>query len=168
MAPERHLTRWDFWILRIIAVYHLFKSAFFFALGFALLHFLHHSIEDFLNGDFVNDYVKAPLGFDADNPYLKWLLEKAADIKPHTLRFLGYLFFSYGLIFAVEGVGLYLRKRWAEYMVVIVVTSLVPFELYEIHHKFAWWKIGLMVGNLLVIAFLARQIVVGSSEHKKQ
>jgi len=161
MAPERHLTRWDFLILRVIAVYHLLKAVFFFALGFGLLHFLHHSITDFLN-----DYVIEPLHFDSDSPYLKLLLEKVANIQPHTFRFFSYLAFSYSLIFAIEGVGLYLRKRWAEYMVVVVVTSLLPFEIYEILHKFAWWKIVFTAGNLAVIAFLVRQLVVGKPVHK--
>ena len=59
------------------------------------------------------------------------------------------------------------RKRWAEYMVVIVVTSLLPFELYEIYLKLAWWKFGLVVGNLLVVAFLVKILIDGSGDKKK-
>jgi uncharacterized membrane protein (DUF2068 family) len=82
-------------------------------------------------------------------------------------RFFSYVFFAYAIIFAIEGVGLYLRKRWAEYMVVIVVTSLLPFELYEIYIKLAWWKVGLVAGNLLVVAFLIKILIDGAEHHKK-
>ncbi len=159
MAPQRHLTRWDDWILRIIAVYHLLKSAFFFALGFGLLHFLHRDLAKFLT-----DYIIEPFKLDPDGRFLKWVLDKVTDLTPHWLRIISYLFFSYGLLFAIEGIGLYLRKRWAEYLVVIVVSSLLPFEFYEICAALAWWKFVLMAGNLLVVGFLCHRLVIENSE----
>jgi len=162
MPRERHLTKWDEWILRIIAVYHLLKAGFFFALSFGMKHFLNHDIIQFLN-----DYLIEPFKLDPSSKYLKVLLEKASDITPHMFRFFSYVFFAYAIIFAIEGVGLYLRKRWAEYMVVIVVTSLLPFELYEIYIKLAWWKVGLVAGNLLVVAFLIKILIDGAEHHKK-
>ena len=36
-------------------------------------------------------------------------------------------------LFLVEGVGLWLLKRWAEWLTVIITSSLVPIEIYEIH-----------------------------------
>ena len=121
MAKERHLTLWDEWILRVIAVYHLLKAAFFFALSFGLKHYVRGDMAQFLQ-----DYLIEPFHFDPSSKFLKVLLEKAGDLTPHMLRFFSYVFFAYAIIFAVEGIGLYLRKRWAEYMVVIVVTSLLP------------------------------------------
>jgi len=161
MAHERHLTTWDFWILRIIAVYHLLKSMVFFALGFGLIHFSHTDPNVFLN-----TYVLEPLHFDTAGPFVHRLQERLSDLNPHLLRLFGYVSFVYATVFAIEGVGLYLRKRWAEYMVVIVVSSLLVPELYEIWLKFAWWKVGLTFGNVLVVAFLLRQIVVGKPKHK--
>ncbi len=162
MAQEKHLSNWDAWVLRIIAVYHLLKAAFFFGLSFGLKHYVHGDLLSF-----VNDYLIEPFHFDPSSSFLKWLLAHASDVTPRQLRFFSYVFFAYSIIFAIEGVGLYLRQRWAEYMVVIVVTSLLPFELYEIYLKLAWWKIGLVVGNLLVVAFLIK-ILIDGAEHKKK
>jgi uncharacterized membrane protein (DUF2068 family) len=154
MAHKRHhLTRWDDWILRVIAIYHLLKSAFFFALGFGLRHLLHRDLDQFLK-----DYVIDPFKLDPSSHFLSWALDKVSVVTQHELRTISYLFFSYGVLFAVEGVGLYLRKRWAEYMVVIVVSSLVPFEFYEICLNLAWWKLLLMAGNLLLVGFLCRRL----------
>jgi len=162
ISSDRQLTKWDEWALRIIAVYHLLKAAFFFALSFGMKHFINHDIFQFLN-----DYLIEPFQLDPSSKYLKVLLEKASDITPHTFRFFSWVFFAYAIIFLIEGVGLYLRKRWAEYMVVIVVTSLLPFELYEIYVKLAWWKVGLVAGNLLVVAFLIKILIDGAQHHKK-
>jgi uncharacterized membrane protein (DUF2068 family) len=155
------LTRWDEWVLRIIAVYHLLKAVFFFALSFGLKHYVRGDMYVFLQ-----DYLIEPFHFDPTSKYLKILLEKAQDLTPHMLRFFSYVFFAYAIIFAIEGVGLYLRQRWAEWMVVIVVTSLLPFELYEIYVKLAWWKVGLVIGNLLVVAFLIKILIDGAGKKK--
>ena len=162
MSQQRPLNRWDDWILRFIAVYHLLKAGFFFALSFGLKHYVRGDMYNFLQ-----DYLIEPFHFDPSSKFLHWLLERASDLTPRTLRFFSYVFFAYAIIFAIEGIGLYMRKRWAEYMVVIVVTSLLPFELYEIYVKLAWWKVGLVVGNLLVVAFLIRILIKGTQQHKK-
>ena len=163
MAQEKQLNAWDDGILRIIAVYHLLKAAFFFALSFGLKHYVRGDMYQFLQ-----DYLIEPFHFDPSSKFLKVLLEKASDLTPHMLRFFSYVFFAYAIIFAIEGIGLYLRKRWAEYMVVIVVTSLLPFELYEIYVKLAWWKVGLVIGNLLVVIFLIKILVDGAVSKNKQ
>ena len=62
--------------------------------------------------------------------------------------------FFYSALFATEGTGLYLRKRWAEYFVVIVTASLLPLEGYEIWHKVTWAKILLTTGNLMILGYL--------------
>jgi len=160
--PNKQLTKWDEWVLRIIAVYHLLKASFFFALSFGMKHFFNHDI-----GQFLNDYLIEPFKLDPSSEFLKKLLEKAADITPVTFKLFSWVFFAYAIIFLIEGVGLYLRKRWAEYMVVIVVTSLLPIELYEIYVQFAFWKVGLVLGNLLVVAFLIKILVDGAPHHKK-
>jgi uncharacterized membrane protein (DUF2068 family) len=71
------------------------------------------------------------------------------------------------LIFALEGIGLYLRKRWAAFMVVIVVSSLLPFEIYEIGLCLAWWKILLLLGNIFIVTFLVRRLVLEGARHRK-
>ena len=62
--------------------------------------------------------------------------------------------FFYAALFGTEGVGLYLRKRWAEWFVVIVTGSLLPLEIYEIAHRVTALKIGVMTINLLILGYL--------------
>ena len=155
MYHKAHLTRWDDRILRVIALYHLLKAAFFIALGFGLLHLVHQDI-----ARMINDYLIEPFKLAPDGRFFSGLLEWASTLTPHGLRLIGCLFFCYGLIFAIEGVGLYLRKYWAEFMVVIVVSSLLPFEIYEICLNIAWWKMFVLLGNCLIVAFLVRRLIL--------
>jgi uncharacterized membrane protein (DUF2068 family) len=115
----------------------------------------------------INDYLVEPFKFAPDGRFLRGLLERASSVTPHSLRLIGYLFFCYGFIFAIEGVGLYLRKHWAEFMVIIVVSSLLPFEIYEICLNVVWWKMIILLGNCLIVGFLVRRLVLEApqSEH---
>jgi uncharacterized membrane protein (DUF2068 family) len=60
----------------------------------------------------------------------------------------------YGLLFCVEGVGLLLQKRWAEYLTVIATGSFVPLEIYEIIKQVSAMKVIVLVLNLAVLIYL--------------
>lgn len=162
MCNHRPFNRWDDSILRIIAVYHLTKAAFFFALGFGLLHLVHQDI-----ALLIKDYLVEPFKLAPDGKILKGFLEWTSCLTPHWLRLVSYLFICYGSIFVIEGIGLYLRQHWAEFMVVIVVSSLLPFEIYEIGLCLAWWKILLLLGNIFMVTFLVRRLVLEGARYGK-
>ena len=42
---------------------------------------------------------------------------------------------TYAAVFAVEGTGLWLQLRWAEWLTVIITASLIPLELWELVHR---------------------------------
>ena len=46
------------------------------------------------------------------------------------------------------------RKRWAEYLTFVEVTLLLPLEIYELVSKISYLKIGALVINLVVMAYL--------------
>jgi uncharacterized membrane protein (DUF2068 family) len=142
----------------VIAIYHLLKASFFAALGFGLLHLIHQDI-----ARLISDYLIEPFKLSPDGRFLRALLEWASSLTPHGLRLIGYIFF-YSLIFAIEGIGLFLRKRWAEFMVVIVVSSLFPFEIYEICLSVASWKMIILLANSLIVVFLVRRLIQEASQ----
>jgi uncharacterized membrane protein (DUF2068 family) len=107
----------------------------------------HHNVVDFLNA-----HIIIPYHLNPENRAIYWLLDKADALTSHRLLLLGYAAFFYAALFAAEGIGLYLRKHWAEYLVVIVTASLLPIEVYELCVKLALWKFAAVVGNLLIVA----------------
>ncbi len=66
--------------------------------------------------------------------------------------------FFYASLFATEGVGLLLQKRWAEYFTSIVTASFLPLELYEIARKPDLIKIVIFVINVAVLVYLVWQL----------
>jgi len=71
--------------------------------------------------------------------------------------------FAYAAVFLVEGVGLLMRKTWAEWLTVIVTASFIPLEVVHIaRHTSAGGIAGLalnvaIVGYLLVRRLRARR-----------
>ena len=70
------------------------------------------------------------------------------------LREAGILSFLYAMVCVVEGTGLMLEKRWAEYFTVILTALGLPWEIYELAHKYSPYKVGLMVINVAVLVYL--------------
>lgn len=51
---------------------------------------------------------------------------------PWKMTMVGIASICYGMVFGAEGIGLWLERRWAEYLTVIATGSLIPFEIYEL------------------------------------
>ena len=72
----------------------------------------------------------------------------------HRLLWIAVGCFGYGCVFIVEAVGLWLRKRWAEYLTIVVTASLLPLELIELTHRVSIGKVLTLLVNLLVLGYL--------------
>lgn len=79
---------------------------------------------------------------------------KLTHLRHAQLTTVGIVAIVYALLFAVEGVGLWLGKRWAEYLTIIATSSLVPVEVYELLKDVTWPRITTLVINLLVVIYL--------------
>ena len=154
-APITRVAPWEDFVLRLIAVYKLLHAVFFTAVGFGLLKLRGHNVVDFLNAHLIIPYHLNP-----ESRIVNWVLDRADMLTSHRLLLLGYAAFFYAALFAAEGIGLYLRKHWAEYLVVIVTGSLLPLEIYELFHKLALWKFAAVVGNLLILSYLIHRLLL--------
>src|ERR1700758_3985473 len=71
-------------------------------------------------------------GFKVDQMTIVHELEKALATKPSTLAILTLMLSGYALIEVVEGVGLWLLKRWGEYFAVIATSVFLPLEIHDL------------------------------------
>jgi uncharacterized membrane protein (DUF2068 family) len=61
----------------------------------------------------------------------------------------------YACLFLVEGVGLFMRRRWAEYLTVIATASFIPLEIYEIIKESSLPRVSLLVVNSGIVIYLS-------------
>jgi uncharacterized membrane protein (DUF2068 family) len=69
----------------------------------------------------------------------------------------------YALLEGTEGIGLAMRRRWAEYLTVIATGILIPYEAYEVIHHLTLFKVGALLLNIAVVGYLAyrKRLFVG-------
>ncbi len=122
------------------------------AIGLGALHYLHGDIEKD-----VAHWMEL-LRADPHNRYLLWLLEKLSNVDDRRLRQLSVGTFFYSALFLLEGTGLAMAKRWAEYLTIVTTASLMPLELYEIYVHLTWPRIVVFLVNIVVVAYLVVEL----------
>jgi uncharacterized membrane protein (DUF2068 family) len=135
-------------MLRLIAIFKFFKAALLIALGVGLFRMLHKDI-----GNVLGHWFEA-LRLDPGSHYLNRALAKAANVNPGQMKKLGLASFLYAGLFLAEGTGLWLGKRWGEWLTVIITSSLVPLEVYEIARHFSYVKVGVLALNVAIVVYL--------------
>jgi uncharacterized membrane protein (DUF2068 family) len=84
------------------------------------------------------------------------LVERALGLvaSPTRIRELGIATVAYGLLFATEGVGLWLEKRWAEWLTIIATGSFIPFEVYELVRRVTLPRGLALAANVAAVVYL--------------
>jgi uncharacterized membrane protein (DUF2068 family) len=81
-------------------------------------------------------------------------IEKVLHAKQSTLNLIAFGILFYGLLQIAEGVGLWVLKRWGEYVAVVGTTIFIPLEVYELTDKISWLKIVALVVNVAAVVYL--------------
>jgi uncharacterized membrane protein (DUF2068 family) len=81
-------------------------------------------------------------------------LRRLFSVQHGTLTKIGLVVAAYAALEGAEAVGLWLSKRWAEYLTFIATTLLLPLEIYELTHKLSPLKILALVINVAVVIYL--------------
>jgi uncharacterized membrane protein (DUF2068 family) len=143
----------DSGLIRLIAVFKLFKAATLIATGIGAFKLMHADLGTVL------EHWATVLSLDPGGHFMSHAIEKATNLSPHRIKELGIVSFIYAGLFLTEGIGLWLMKRWAEWFTVIITSSLVPVEVYELAHKPTAIKALLLLVNVGVVVYLIFRIV---------
>lgn len=142
-------------LIRLVAVFKLLKAALLIVGGVGLLKLMHMDVATQL------DHWILRLGLDPGSRYVNQAIQKATNLSPNKIRELGLSSFVYAALFLTEGIGLWLLKRWAEWLTVVITSSLVPLEVYEIYRHPTTIKVIVLVINVAVVAYLMVRIAKG-------
>ncbi len=131
-----------------IGIFKLIKAALLLSVAIGALSVLHKDVQEVIT------YRIWQLGADPEKRYLRKLIAWLGLASPERLALVSAGSFVYATLFGVEGVGLLMRKRWAEYLTVIVTGSFLPLELYELTHHFSYFKTIIIILNIAIIVYL--------------
>ena len=96
----------------------------------------------------------ARLGISIEDLNAMHWIQQALALPASTVRLAALGIGLYACLNIVEGVGLWLMKRWGEYVAVIATSLFLPLEIHELIVKITPLRIGALVVNLFLVAYL--------------
>jgi uncharacterized membrane protein (DUF2068 family) len=139
-------------LLRVIAVFKFLKAGSLIALSVGVFRMLHQDL-----GMRLEHWVRA-MRLDPGNRYIEHLLMRASVLSPAQIRNLGLVGLLYAGLFLIEGTGLWLQRRWGEWVTVVLTGMLVPVEVYEIVHRPSVVKVLVLLVNVGIVLYLIYRI----------
>jgi len=142
-------------MLRLIAAFKIVKGLVLLAAGSGILRLLHRdgAADLFAWADLLH--------IDPDDRHLGRLLEKVSALDERTLTRISVGMLVYAMVLLIEGIGLMLAKRWAEYVTVIVTASFIPLEIYELARHVTATRMLVLGINVAIVVYLARRLTQG-------
>ncbi len=138
--------------LWFIAAFKLVKGLALLAVGIGALKLLHKDVADEMARWL--DLFRV----DPDNRYIHRILERLSILDNRKLKELSVGTFFYSALLMTEGIGLSLGKRWAEYFTIIVTSTLIPLEVYELAKRVSLAKFIVLLINMAVVGYLVREL----------
>jgi uncharacterized membrane protein (DUF2068 family) len=158
---DRHLTtlgRPGHGALWLIGGFKLVKGLLLLAMALGALHLLHKDV-----AYQVRTWV-AQLRVDPDNRLVDKAIGLLIPLDDRHLRAISAGTFFYAALLLTEGIGLLLRRRWAEYLTVVVTGSFIPLELYELWRHLTVTRLAIIVINVAIVRYLVGVLHRGTPE----
>jgi uncharacterized membrane protein (DUF2068 family) len=156
-VPDRGKALRQLTILRVLAVERLVRAMVLIAAAFGVYRF--SSAQTAMRRSFGSwlPYFRPifdRLGVDLDRTTIVHEATKALHAGHGVLVLVAVGLLGYGLLEAIEGVGLWMAKRWAEYLTVIATAVFIPYEVYELTKSVTVTKAGAFAINVAAVVYL--------------
>jgi uncharacterized membrane protein (DUF2068 family) len=140
-------------IIRTLAVERIFRAVVIALAAYAVWKFrgTRGSIQATLDRDLP---IFRAAGFKVDQMTVVQELEKALAAKPTTLTLLTLMLAAYALLEVVEGVGLWLLKRWGEYFAVVATSVFLPLEIHDLAKGITMTRLVTFTINVAAVIYL--------------
>lgn len=137
-----------FGVLRTIALYKLVKVILLLGVAYGELRLRDAS----LAAKLLSWAQARPYGLE--HRVVAQLLEWFGGLSVSRIHALRIVTLVYAAVFAVEGIGLWMELRWAEWLTTIITASLIPLEAWEIFFHPTIGKILILLANMAVVGYL--------------
>lgn len=134
--------------VRTVAVFEAAKGVLVLVAGFSLLSLVHHDVQH------TAETIVRHLHLNPARHYPRVFIEAAGRVTSSRLWLLAGGAFAYSLVRFVEAYGLWHLRPWAEWFAIISGGLYLPVEIYELFRRPTRVKAVILLGNLLVVAYL--------------
>lgn len=148
--------------LKIIAIFKIAKGVLLLLLGGSLL---------FLNAhvawiDAISDWAADEILLEHSRGVTFFLGKLQEALAGGTLRATGLLALFYCGVLFTEGFGVYMQKRWAEFLMIFATATLIPLEIRHLWHRPGLAGAVILLANCFIVWFLYRVLKREKVEHR--
>ena len=147
-VPAEKALKPRFGVLRTIALYKLVKVVLLLGVAYGELRLRDAS----LAAKLLSWAQARPYGLE--HRIVGQLMEWFSGLSVSRIHALRIVTLAYAALFAIEGIGLWMEKRWAEWLTTIITASLIPLEAWEIVLRPTIGKVLILLANVAVVAYL--------------
>jgi uncharacterized membrane protein (DUF2068 family) len=147
-TPAKKAPKVRFGVLRTIALYKLVKVVLLLGAAYGELKLRDAS----LAAKLLSWAQTRPYGLE--HRIVAQLLEWFGGLSVSRIYALRMVTLAYAAVFAIEGIGLWMEKRWAEWLTTIITASLIPLEAWEIFYRPTIGKVLILLANIAVVGYL--------------
>lgn len=140
------------WTIHFISVMKFVKAAILIAVGIKLLSLFGRDVHEWAT-DFITRH-----GIDTANRFVESTLAKLEGVGDRQIVAFSTVAFGYSGLLMTEGVGLWMQKRWAEWLTAIATALFIPIELYELYERFTWVRVAILFLNIFVVWYLLTRL----------
>jgi uncharacterized membrane protein (DUF2068 family) len=154
-AVAKHSHGKSDWAIVAIGSFKLAKSAGLLTLGIALVCYRNKNLGEVASRWITNVWL--------GRSYVEAVLVKLSFLNKEKIDEFAIGSFVYSVLLLVEGVGLCLRRRWAEFLTVGITASLLPFEFYELYQRVTATGVVITLLNLAIVVYLIVRLLTHNS-----
>ena len=144
-------------LLRLLAVERFVRALLILLAAYGIFRFRSH--KDAVQRAFSEDLpllrpLANKLGWNLDDSSIVHTIRSVIEAQSRTLLWVAVGLAVYGGLQIIEGVGLWLLKRWGEYFAVVATSLGIPIEIYELTEKITWLRVGALIINIAAVLYI--------------
>lgn len=140
------------WTIHLISLEKVLKAIIAVVIGFKLLSLLGRDVHQWAL-DLVDRH-----GINSANAYVQRMLERTVGVGDTQITQFSIVAFGFAALLFVESIGLWMQRRWAEYLTVVGTALFIPVEIYEIYERLTLVRVGALGVNLFIVWYLATRL----------
>lgn len=144
-------------ILKVFAIERVLRFLLLGGVAVAIWRFSNskESLQDAFNRDYpIIRTAFNQLGFNISHSHVLIDIRKALHFSPRTLGLIALGVGLFAVVELVEGIGLWLSKRWGEYFAMVVTSLGLPYEIWDLTIKVTYFRLVLFAINLALVIYL--------------
>jgi uncharacterized membrane protein (DUF2068 family) len=144
-------------ILRIFAIERFVRALAFLGLAYGLWRF--RSARQSISATFNRELPElrelfSQFGYQVDHSKLVGLVQHALTLSTRSITLLALGLAAYAVVEVIEGIGLWLARRWGEYFAMVATSVGLPLEIYDLAKKVTVTTLIFFAVNLALVLYL--------------